>query len=619
MKKICFVGEEKFLFGLKELAKTFGYSLDEKGKKYICERTGDKIEIDATRGETHIRYPKDDQFFRAFSLALQCDGQEKKIEVRSLFQRFGTMLNCSNKPLNVGFIKNFIRKSALMGYNYLELYTETTYEIKSEPYFGYKKGRYSQEEFKELVDYGKKFNVELVPCIQTLGHMQELFKWNEYSDVYDIERVMLIDYERTYELIEKMLKSLSECFETNRINLGMDEAYFAGFGRYNWFVDPTKPDLSELFIRHLKRVLCLAEKYGFTKPAIWFDNLFGINYKGYIVPPVWLFKDFSKEIRESFPKVQMIFWNYVLTDESDFSRYVGYIRQLSKDISFASMAHGYTSFAPDNLTTAKLVETAKNGCLKNGIDDIMITWWGQMISPLALTAGLYDYIERCSETCGYDFNERCAFLFGYTYDELRELDLPNYPDDDPSSTGMAEGKNPPFYILANDLLLDPLGKHIPDDAETKYAAFAKRLAYLSEKGGEYGKIFAFESELCKLLSFKSRLVREIRSAYGAKELNRLKTAANTLPELGTMTENFHAVYREYWKTFNKSMGWEIFDHRLGGAILRIKTVKKILEEYLAGDIGKIEELEEPVLPLSKDTAGKTIAMGNWDFASTTGL
>ena len=87
-----------------------------------------------------------------------------------------------------------------------------------------------------------------------------------------------------------------------------------GFGRYHWFIDDSGPDRSLLFIRHLKRVIALAEKYGFTKPAVWFDNLFEINYKGYITPPVWLWRDFSREIRESFPKVRLIFWNYVIRD-----------------------------------------------------------------------------------------------------------------------------------------------------------------------------------------------------------------------------------------------------------------------------------------------------------------
>ena len=150
-----------------------------------------------------------------------------------------------------------------------------------------------------------------------------------------------------------------------------------------------------------------------------------MNYKGYITPPEWLWKDFKKEIVETFPKVRLIFWNYVITDVAAFERYVGYIRQLSPNLSFASMAHGYTSFAPENYLTERLVDTAREGCLRCGINDMMITLWGGYQSPCAFLASYYNYIERCGQAQGYDFEERCRFLFGYTYRELCALDIPN--------------------------------------------------------------------------------------------------------------------------------------------------------------------------------------------------
>ena len=39
----------------------------------------------------------------------------------------------------------------------------------------------------------------------------------------------------------------------------MDEAYRIGTGRYRWFVNEELVDTVELFIRHLKKVLAMAE------------------------------------------------------------------------------------------------------------------------------------------------------------------------------------------------------------------------------------------------------------------------------------------------------------------------------------------------------------------------
>lgn len=47
---------------------------------------------------------------------------------------------------------------------------------------------------------------------------------------------------------------------------------------------------------------------------------------------------------------------------------------------------------------------------------------------------------------------------------------------------------------------------------------------------------------------------------------------------------------------NKSFGWEIQDARLGGVMLRIRSCKERLEEYISGKIPAVEELDEDILP-----------------------
>ena len=62
---------------------------------------------------------------------------------------FGVMIDCSrNAVMNVPTVKRFCDIIAKMGYNTLMLYTEDTYEVDNQPYFGYLRGRYSKEEIK---------------------------------------------------------------------------------------------------------------------------------------------------------------------------------------------------------------------------------------------------------------------------------------------------------------------------------------------------------------------------------------------------------------------------------------------------------------------------------------
>ncbi len=64
-------------------------------------------------------------------------------------------------------VKKFVDCISSIGYTMLQLYTEDTYEVKGEPYFGHLRGGYKKEEIQEIDAYCKEKGVELIPCIQT--------------------------------------------------------------------------------------------------------------------------------------------------------------------------------------------------------------------------------------------------------------------------------------------------------------------------------------------------------------------------------------------------------------------------------------------------------------------
>ena len=129
-------------------------------------------------------------------------------------------------------VKNFVEIISGFGYNALMLYTEDTFEVDGEPCIGYFRGRYTQTELKEIDEYCLSRGVELIPCIQTLAHLGQLFKWDAYREICDTDDILLIGEERAYELIERMIASVRKCFRSGKIHLGMDEAHLMGFGKY---------------------------------------------------------------------------------------------------------------------------------------------------------------------------------------------------------------------------------------------------------------------------------------------------------------------------------------------------------------------------------------------------
>lgn len=127
----------------------------------------------------------------------------------------GIMIDCSrNAVMKPEAIKRFVDIMSALQYDTLMLYTEDTYEVDDEPLFGYMRGRYSKKEIMDLDEYCQKKEIELIPCIQTLAHLNTMFKWSsEYECIRDCDDILLADEERTYTLIDNMFKTISKCFK----------------------------------------------------------------------------------------------------------------------------------------------------------------------------------------------------------------------------------------------------------------------------------------------------------------------------------------------------------------------------------------------------------------------
>ena len=150
-----------------------------------------------------------------------------------IFQHFGVMLDCSrNAVLTVDTVKKWIDILQKMGYNVLELYTEDTYEVEGEPYFGYLRGRYSGAEIREMDAYAAAHGIELIPCIQTLAHFTNPLKLPRFAEITDVNDILLIDEQKTYEFLDRIFASLAKNFTSRNVHIGMDEAHMAGLGKH---------------------------------------------------------------------------------------------------------------------------------------------------------------------------------------------------------------------------------------------------------------------------------------------------------------------------------------------------------------------------------------------------
>ena len=148
------------------------------------------------------------------------------------FKYFGVMLDVSrNAVMTPDTFKWYFPLLKKMGYNCVFIYSEDTYFVEGEPYFGYMRGRYSEDDMKKIDEIGAANGIEVIPCVQALAHLNGTLRWGQIP--VDTDDIMLTDNERTYEVIDRMFASLSKNFKSRKIHVGMDEAYMLGRGINN--------------------------------------------------------------------------------------------------------------------------------------------------------------------------------------------------------------------------------------------------------------------------------------------------------------------------------------------------------------------------------------------------
>lgn len=509
------------------------------------------------------------------------------------FNTLGAMLDCSrNAVMNVSEAKRFIGLLAKMGYNQFQLYIEDIYEIEGEKYFGYRRGRYSPKELSEIADFGDSLGVEVVPCIQTLAHLG-IFRWKDYAPLRDCADIFLVGEPKVYELIEKMFKTLRNCFKTDKIHIGMDEAHSLGHGKYKEING--ERDRIDIIFEHLEKVSALAEKYGF-KPMMWSDMFYRIYNKGtYYVEGA----EFPKELKQRFPEnVSIVYWDYYHLEKEFYDDMIKSHKQLSDKVIFAGGGWKWTGFVPHNQLSVPGTKAALVACMENGIKDVLITMWGDngaecspyCVLPTLCVAACYNQGIFDEEQIKQKFKE----WTGAEYDDFMLLDLPDYVEDVKPDYVI----NPSKYQLYNDCLsgLYDNGGVYEGDGEN-YAEISKKIKQIIDRAGEFSYLFDTMAALCDVLEIKAEIGIRARKAYKTKDIDGLKQIVADYSEMIDRTEEFYNLFRKQWFKENKSYGFEMQDIRLGGLIMRMKNCCNIIEEYLAGESDVIYELEEDSLPM----------------------
>lgn len=520
-------------------------------------------------------------------------------------KRFGVMLDASrNAVMKPEQIKEFATLLKSMGYNMIQLYTEDTYEIPEEPYFGYLRGRYTREELKDIVSYCDSIGVEVIPNMQTLAHLETIFRWDEYKPINDTTNILLVGKERTYTLIENMFRTLRECFTSDYIHIGMDEAHMLGLGKY--LDEHGFRNRFDIIYEHLLRVIDIAKKYGF-KPIMWSDMFFRLANpeKGQyaLSDPDYI----TDEVVAACPEgVDLVYWDYYRDDQKIYDTMLSAHEKFKGETWFAGGAWTWSGFEPDNDWSLKSMAPAMRACADHRVDNIFMTMWGdngKECSFYAVLPSLFAIRKFHDGVTDMDvIKAEFKKVVGEDFDAMMLMDL-------------SVSNKPPKKCLSkqmayNDPLLGFADVLVKDGVAAEYADLSKKLA-AAEKDSRYGYLFHSYSDYCAFMAVKYDLGVRTREAYAGKDRNALSALLADYDLAAERLLSFIDSFRVLWYTENKPHGFEVQEARLGALHYRLTAVRRRLAAYLDGKEANLPELEETLLPIAL-----TEIKHNWGMMTT---
>lgn len=493
-------------------------------------------------------------------------------------------------------MKEYALMLSKFGYDALYINFEDMLEVEGEPYLGYQRGRYTQDEIKALDEYCSQIGVELRPMISALGHVFNFWKHTGiYAYIMEGQGVLLADEPRTYEFLDKVISACSKCIKSRKINLGMDDAYLVG--RLTHLNKHGFIKLSDVYFSHVNKVNEVAKKYGY-ECEMWADQMVTDYFKNDL--PNMTTEQAREMVKGKLDDSILVkYRNFYDTDKATLQNKFEDANKLTDNIGYANVILKGYGFTPDNAFSISAIKAGAQVALEKGVKSFTLqalsTQGGEQSLFVALPS-LYFASEILSgRATGLEDldKEKFSQVVGASFDDFMLLDLPNKPHLDKQYTTF---NTKSYFYFYNDPLIGQWDKMLSDNIGKGYAKCADLLSNV--KNDKFGYLFKEASALCRFLSIKAELGKEIQKAYDLKDNARLNEIADkVIPNAIVYLDEFFEAFSDKWFKNNKPFGFEVQDQRWGGMTERLTWTARRIKEYTSGKKTFIKEMEqEKLLP-----------------------
>jgi len=302
--------------------------------------------------------------------------------------------------LRVAEIERQIDHLARFKANQYYFYSEATIELD-----GYElvnpKGRYTRDEIRDIIGYARQRHVDVVPCLELYGHLHDLFRVEQFSDLSLLRYGGEFDPRnpKVLQVLDGLVEQTAKLFESPWYHVGFDEPWALGKIGATEGTDPFR-----VYIDVLRHVAEQAQKHN-KRLMFWADMLSGAR----------IFSAHPELISELPKGTIAVPWVY--DDRPDFVPYLEPLAKANIPTVSAPGVWNWNEVFPDYHKSFRningLVGTGKRyntlGSLTTGWTDSAQTIYRMSLPGLALS-GVAGWQSQPVDAATY-FDEYCRQMY----------------------------------------------------------------------------------------------------------------------------------------------------------------------------------------------------------------
>jgi hexosaminidase len=269
----------------------------------------------------------------------------------------GTMVDMSHGPLptekeveqQIDFLSRFKD-------NQYYFYNEASIELKGYPLLN-PTGRFTQEEIRRIIAYGRERHVDVVPCLELYGHLHDLFRVEKYADLGDVPHGTEFNPRNpeVADLLKDWINQYVQLFPSRFVHIGFDETFQIEEAAQ---ASGGAAEPARLFIEQLRRVAGAFQQHGRTVMA-WGDIM--VKY-----PTI---------LAQLPPGLIAIAWEYDPGPPEHYAPRLGPLPAHHVPHMIASGVTSWNSVTPDYLRSFANIDTFLAAGRKSGTEGLLNTIW----------------------------------------------------------------------------------------------------------------------------------------------------------------------------------------------------------------------------------------------------